>query len=79
MKDIVVPYVEKERVNLNLPPSQPAVVVMGVFKGQLTTKVLGYLEGNHIYYDRVPMYRSTDARSLSWNVSSPHGTLNKLV
>ena len=44
MKDIVVPSVEKERVNLNLPPSQPAGVTMDVSKGQLTTKVLGYHE-----------------------------------
>ena len=40
IKEIIVPFVEKERVSLNLPNDQKALVVMDVVTGQTTADVM---------------------------------------
>ena len=47
----IVPYLYSERVT-NLP-NQYGLVVMDVFKGQMTNKVLGFLEDNLVLHEKV--------------------------
>ena len=44
LEEIVIPYTIKERKLLRLPASQPALLMMDVFKGQMTNNVLKILK-----------------------------------
>ena len=44
LDDVIIPYVELEREKLELP-TQAALIMMGVFKGQITTLVLQKIRG----------------------------------
>ena len=48
IKEIIIPYIEKERISLKLPKTQPALLIMDVFRGQMTEDVLTVLKGNNI-------------------------------
>ena len=50
-KDKIAPYVTKERENC---PNQLALLIMDVFKGQITNPVLKKLEEHNILLTRVP-------------------------
>ena len=41
LKEIIIPYVEKERIALGLESEQKALVVMNVFTGQMTADIRG--------------------------------------
>ena len=52
--EVIIPYLESERVRLNLP-NQYGLVVMDVFRGQMTDKVLGHLlADNFVFHEKVP-------------------------
>ena len=53
IEDIIVPYVTKEPEKLS-SPNQPALLIMGIFKGQMTNPVLKKLESQNIQLTRVP-------------------------
>ena len=54
LEEIVIPYVIKERRSLLLPSSQPALLIMDVFKGQMTDRVVSTLQHNNIILITVP-------------------------
>ena len=51
---IVKPYVVKKRAELKLPETQPALMILDVFKGQMTEKVKQKLKSLHIELVAVP-------------------------
>ena len=54
IKEINIPYIEKERISLKLTKIQPALVIMDVFWGQMTEYILTVIKGNNILIVRVP-------------------------
>ena len=54
LNEIIFPYVTKERERLGLEKDQPALLVMDVFRGQMTSLVLQVLSDNHILIQSVP-------------------------
>ena len=54
IKEINIPYIEKERISLKLTKIQPALVIMDVFWGQMTEDILAVIKGNNILIVRVP-------------------------
>ena len=54
LKEIIIPYVEKERIALGLESEQKALVVMDVFTGQMTAEVSKIFEESNILVTNVP-------------------------
>ena len=54
MRKIIIPYVEEESGRLHLSNSHPAVLIMDVFKGQMTDAVKKGLKENRIVLEKVP-------------------------
>ena len=54
LDEIIIPYIKNERERLKLEPSQPALLILDVFSGQMTTPVTDKLAENHIKYVKVP-------------------------
>ena len=54
IKNIIIPYITKERARLDLSSNHSALVLFDVFKGQCTPEVLKLLEDNHILYVTIP-------------------------
>ena len=54
LNEIIVPYVKKERERLGLEEDQSALLIMDVFKGQMTGPVLKVLSDNHVLLESVP-------------------------
>ena len=53
LDEVIIPYVTKERERLN-NPEQIALLIMDVFKGQMTDAVLTKLHENKILLEKVP-------------------------
>ena len=54
LNDTVISYVAKEKEKLSLNESQAALLIMDVFKGQMTDPVLKVLSNNSILLQSVP-------------------------
>ena len=54
LENIIIPYVEQQRVSLNLAFDHPALIIMDVFKSQMTCAVRELLNENHILLEKVP-------------------------
>ena len=54
LEEIIIPYVKDEQEKLKLEPSQPALMMLDVFSGQMTTPVTDKPKENHIKYVPVP-------------------------
>ena len=54
LKEIIIPYLEKERIALGLESEQKALVVMNVFTGQMTAEVSKIFEESNILVTNVP-------------------------
>ena len=54
LREIIVPYVEKVRMEKNMSSDQKALLIFDVFKGQVTEPVLSYIEDNNMVYSKVP-------------------------
>ena len=54
LENIIIPYVKQQRVSLNLAFDHPALIIMDVFKGQMTCAVRELLNENHILLEKVP-------------------------
>ena len=52
--EIITPYVEKEREMLDLGEEKQALLIIGVFSGQMTDPVIEKLKENNIKLTRVP-------------------------
>ena len=55
LKNVIIPYVEKQRFSLNLDFDHQALLIMDVFKGQMTCAVKELLNENHILLEKVPV------------------------
>ena len=53
IKEIVLPYVEKEKEKLD-DPVQAAVLILDVFRGQMTSEVTNLLRNNNVFFVTVP-------------------------
>ena len=65
LDDVIIPYIEKERGKLQLP-TQAALLIMDVFRGQMTNSVIEKLASNNIQLVKVPanlthIYQPLDA------------------
>ena len=54
IKEIIIRYIEKERISPNESKAKPALLIMDVFRGQMTAYVLTFLKDNNILLVRVP-------------------------
>ena len=54
IRNIIVPYVNKERKLLGFSSDHHTLVLFDVFKGQCTAQVLKLMDDNHILYITVP-------------------------
>ena len=54
LENVIIPYVEKQRVSLNLDFDHPALLIMDVFKDQMTCAVRELLNESHILLEMVP-------------------------
>ena len=53
IEEVVIPYIEKQRQELE-KPNQAALLIMDVFRGQMTEKVTSLLHDNNVLLVRVP-------------------------
>ena len=53
LEEVVIPYIEKQRQELE-NPNQAALLIMDVFRGQMTEEVTSLLHDNNILLVRVP-------------------------
>ena len=70
LKEIVIPFVDKKRSELK-NPSQAALLIWDVFRGQKTTPVLDILKENNIVTEYVPnnmnnYYQPLDCTTNKW-------------
>ena len=54
LEEIIIPYVKKERERLGMEKDQAALLIMDVFKGQMTSPVLKVLSNNNILLQSIP-------------------------
>ena len=54
LEHIIIPCVKKQRQSLSLDPQYPALLIMDVFKGQMTKQVKDLLNENSIKLQKVP-------------------------
>ena len=54
LEHIIILYVKKQRQNLSLDPQYPVLLIMDVFKGQMTEQVNDLLNENKIKLQKVP-------------------------
>ena len=52
--DVVIPYIKRERARLSLDENQTAILIMDVFRGQMTNEIISLLKENNIILIRVP-------------------------
>ena len=55
IKEIMIPYIKKERISLKLPQTQPALHIMDIFRAQMTEDILTVLKNNNILLVRIPV------------------------
>ena len=54
LEKFIISYVKKEREQLGMKKDQVALLIMDVFKGQMTSPVLKVLSNNNILLQSVP-------------------------
>ena len=54
MEHIIIPHVQKQSNTLKLDAEYPAMLLMDIFKGQMTDPVKEILKGNNIIIQKVP-------------------------
>ena len=53
LNDVIIPYVKNQREKLGLRKDHYALLIMDVFKGQMTSKVLKVLKDNHLPFENI--------------------------
>ena len=54
LDEIIILYVEKEREALNLDKNQPALLVINIFSGQVTKRIIDKMTENNIKLVKIP-------------------------
>ena len=68
INEIIIPYVQSQRKELG-KPKQAALVIMDVFRGQITDDVISFLRDNNIHYVLVPNNTTQLFQTLDWIVN----------
>ena len=76
LENVTISHVEKQRVSLNHDFDHPALLIMDVFKGQMTCAVRELLNENHILLEKVPANRTYLFQSLDVQVG-PNGFVKR--
>ena len=63
LKEVIVPYIQNERKTLRLDADYPTLLIMDVFKGQMTPAVLNMLKANDIFLTKVQLVSTTRTHS----------------
>ena len=71
IEQIIMPYLKREREKLDLPADYSALLIMDVFKGQMTPPVLELLKESNILLVEVPnnmthLFQPLDLTVNSW-------------
>jgi len=71
IKEIIIPQVTSRRESFNLAPDAPALLIMDVFRGQMTNEVMDFLETENILVTCVPnnmthLFQPLDLTVNSW-------------
>ena len=53
-EEVIIPYFQKEQKKLNLSQIYKGLIIMDVFKGQMTSEVLTNFNGNNICLANIP-------------------------
>jgi len=69
IEEIIVPYVDRKRADLNLNFDYPAVAIFDNFKGQLTERVTQVLEQNHIQSVLIPANHTGELQPMDISVN----------
>ena len=77
LDEIIIPYVKRERTRLELCENQYALLILDVFKGQMTEPVTKKMEKNHILYVRVPANMTNLFQPLDLTVNGSFKALMK--
>ena len=70
--DVVVPFVEQKRDDLELNSDHAAVAIFDHFKGQLTEKVSRLLEENNLHSVLIPAAYTGDLQPMDTSVTIKH-------
>lgn len=68
---IILPYIKKKRLDLNLSVNYPALVLFDVFRGQCTDSFLNLLRMNHILYIFIPPNCTDKLQPLDLTINKP--------
>ena len=52
--DIIIPYLAAKKEELGLPQDAKGLLILDVFRGQMTDRVLNHLEENNILFVKIP-------------------------
>ena len=79
MEHIIIPYVQKQRNTLKLDAEYPAMLLMDVFKGQMTDPVKEILKRNNIILQKVPANLTYLFQVLDVQGGHPNGYAKRLM
>ena len=71
IEEIIIPYVEGVRENLEFEADRPALVIMDNFKGQITAKINEILEENNIHVCLLPPNSTDVLQPMDISVNKP--------
>lgn len=77
LDEIIIPYVKRERTKLGLSENQYALLILDVFKGQMTEPVTKKMEENRILFVRVPANMTNLFQPLDLTVNGSFKALMK--
>ena len=71
IEEVIIPYVQHKREELNLNNDHPTLAVLNVFKGQCAEEVFKLLEDNNIECILVPVNCTDCLQPLDLSVNKP--------
>jgi len=71
LNKVLIPYVERKRLELHLGSRYPAVVMFDNFKAQCTAEILKMLDDSHIYVILIPPNCTDRLQPMDLSVNKP--------
>ena len=71
LNKVLIPYVERKRLELHLGSRYPAVVMFGNFKAQCTAEILQMLDDSRIYVILIPPNCTDGLQPMDLSVNKP--------